>query len=211
MYVLASFVKDKVCMGTWIYLWAFYFVPMIYISVFVPVPYCLYVKRICLTMTLGSKGIQAIEFGLITGCIPRCWFVFQRTHCESSGIWTSFLPKRASTVWEKPGVTGHIFKHWRRKWQPTPRLLPGESHGQSSLVGYSPWVAKSRTRLSGFTSLTDSSLDLPLWLGGESTCNAGDAGLIPGSWRSPGRGHGNPLQYSCLKNSMDRGAWWATV
>ena len=41
--------------------------------------------------------------------------------------------------------------------------------------------------------------------------NAGDVGLIPGSRRSPGEGHDNPLQYSCLKNSMDRGAWQATV
>ena len=38
----------------------------------------------------------------------------------------------------------------------------------------------------------------------------GDPGLIPGLERSPGEGHGNPLQYSCLENSMDRGAWWAT-
>ena len=38
-----------------------------------------------------------------------------------------------------------------------------------------------------------------------------DAGLIPGSGRSPGGGHGNPLQYSCLKNRMDRGAWWFIV
>ena len=45
----------------------------------------------------------------------------------------------------------------------------------------------------------------------ESACNAGDPGLIPGSGRSPGRGHDNPLQYSCLENPMDRGAWWATV
>ena len=44
--------------------------------------------------------------------------------------------------------------------------------------------------------------------------NAGDArdtGLIPGSGRSSGEGNGNPLQYPCLENSMDRGAWWATV
>ena len=41
--------------------------------------------------------------------------------------------------------------------------------------------------------------------------NAGDAGLIPGSGRSPGGGNGNPLQYSCLENPMDRGAWGATV
>ena len=38
-----------------------------------------------------------------------------------------------------------------------------------------------------------------------------DAGLIPGSGRSPGGGYGSPLQYPCLENSMDRGAWWATV
>ena len=41
MYILASFVKDKASICVWIYLWAFYFVPLIYISVFVPVPYCL--------------------------------------------------------------------------------------------------------------------------------------------------------------------------
>ena len=40
---------------------------------------------------------------------------------------------------------------------------------------------------------------------------AGDAGSIPESGRSPGEGNGNPLQYSCLENPMDRGAWWATV
>ena len=47
--------------------------------------------------------------------------------------------------------------------------------------------------------------------GKESACNAGDLGLIPGLRISPGEGNGNPLQYSCLENSMDRGAWWATV
>ena len=41
--------------------------------------------------------------------------------------------------------------------------------------------------------------------------NAGDAGLIPGAGRCPGGGNGNPLQYSCLWNPMDRGTWWATV
>ena len=44
-----------------------------------------------------------------------------------------------------------------------------------------------------------------------SACNAGDLGSIPGLGRSPGEGNGNPLQYSCLENPMDRGAWWATV
>ena len=41
--------------------------------------------------------------------------------------------------------------------------------------------------------------------------NAGDMSSIPGLGRSPGEGHGNPLQYSCLENPMDRGAWWAIV
>ena len=44
-----------------------------------------------------------------------------------------------------------------------------------------------------------------------SACNAGDLGPVPGSGRSPGEGNGNPLQYSCLENPMDGGAWWATV
>ena len=43
-----------------------------------------------------------------------------------------------------------------------------------------------------------------------SAWNVGDPGSISGSKRSPGEGHGNSLQYSCLKNPMDRGAWWAT-
>ena len=48
-------------------------------------------------------------------------------------------------------------------------------------------------------------------VGKESACNAGDQGSIPGSGRSPGEWNGNRLQYSCLENPMDRGAWQATV
>ena len=47
---------------------------------------------------------------------------------------------------------------------------------------------------------------LPWWLGGKKSTYAGDAGLISGSGRSPGEGHGKPFQYSCLENPMDRGA-----
>ena len=47
--------------------------------------------------------------------------------------------------------------------------------------------------------------------GNVSACNAGDPGLVPGSGTSLGEGNGNPLQYSCLENCMDGGAWWATV
>ena len=62
------------------------------------------------------------------------------------------------------------------------------------------------------------SMDSPIFWGFSSSsvvknvrCNAGDLGLIPVLGRSPRGGHGNPLQYSCLENSKDRGAWWATV
>ena len=47
--------------------------------------------------------------------------------------------------------------------------------------------------------------------GKEATYNEGDLGLIPGSGRFPGEGNGNPLQYSCLENPTDGGAWWTTV
>ena len=54
--------------------------------------------------------------------------------------------------------------------------------------------------------------ELPWWLRGkEYACNAGDPGLIPGSRRSLGEENGNPLQYSCLEDSMDREAQWAIV
>ena len=53
---------------------------------------------------------------------------------------------------------------------------------------------------------------LPWWLSGkETTCNVGNEDSIPWLGISPGEGNGNPLQYSCLENPMDRGAWWATV
>ena len=48
-------------------------------------------------------------------------------------------------------------------------------------------------------------------VGKESSCNVGEPGSIPGLGRYPGEGNGNPLQYSCLENSMNKGAWWATV
>ena len=62
------------------------------------------------------------------------------------------------------------------------------------------------------------SYGLHWWVSGkESVCNVGatgdtgDTGTVPGLGRSPGGDHGNPLQYSCLENPIDRGAWWTTV
>ena len=74
----------------------------------------------------------------------------------------------------------------------------------SSWVGKIPWrrVRLLSPVLLGFPGGSD---------GKESACSAGNLGSIPRSGRSPGGGHGNPLQYSCLENLLDRGAWKATV
>ena len=77
------------------------------------------------------------------------------------------------------------YVHRRRQWQPTPVLLPGESHGRRSLGGYSLWGRKE--------SDTTERLHFPF------------------SLLSIGEGHGNPLQCSCLQNPRDGGAWWAAV
>ena len=87
----------------------------------------------------------------------------------------------------------------RSAWQSTPVFLPGESHGQRSLVG-SQRVIGSQTVGHDWSDLTYT-----------HTASAGDWFSTPGLERSPGEGNGNPPQYSCLGNPMDRGAWQATV
>ena len=74
---------------------------------------------------------------------------------------------------------------WRRRWHPTPVLLPGKSHGQRSLVGCSPWG----------------------WKGSDTT----EQLHFRFSLSCIGEGNGNPLQYSCLENPRDGGAWWAAI
>ena len=115
---------------------------------------------------------------------------------------------------------------WRRKWQPTSVLLPGKSHGQRSLVGYSLWgykqvghnlATKQQNMFLQFLAIVTDLPSLRKSLlnlssdGKVSACNAGDLGLIPGSQRSPGEGNGNLLRYFCLENSMDGAAWQAIV
>ena len=77
------------------------------------------------------------------------------------------------------------FMHWRKKWQPTPVFLPGESQGRGSLVGCRPW------------GLTESDMTEQLHFQFSLSCI--------------GEGNGTPLQYSCLDNPMDGGAWQAAV
>ena len=79
-------------------------------------------------------------------------------------------------------------------------------------IGMGPGSPDDMTTLQNFDIIINQDQRIDLWFSGkESTCNPGDAGSIPGSGRSPGVGNGNQLQYSCLENSMDRGAWWATA
>ena len=102
------------------------------------------------------------------------------------------------------------FMHWRRKWQPTPVFLPGESQGQGSLVSHR--VGHDWSDLAAAAAAACGCIVFP---GGsdckESPCNAGDPRLTPGSGRPLGEGKGYPLQCSCWGNPMDRGAWWAAV
>ena len=77
------------------------------------------------------------------------------------------------------------FMHWRRKWQPTPVFLPGESQGRGSLVGCRLWGSME----------SDTTEQLRFHF----------------SLLCTGEGNGNPLQCSCLENPRDGGAWWAAV
>ena len=105
---------------------------------------------------------------------------------------------------------------WRRKWQPTPVLLPGKSHGWRSMVGYSPQGRKESdtTERLHFTSLPWGQ-GIPWWLSPERTClkcrRQRRCEFDPWVRRTSGEGNDNPFQYSCLGNPMDWGDWWATV
>ena len=114
----------------------------------------------------------------------------------STGMAFTVIPESSRTLgWGEPRGRGKAFHvtpvtelHGRRSWDDSLRetscILWHREDGESDTRGL-PMICSSK----------------------ESTCNAGDLGLIPGSGRPPGGGHGNPLQYSCPENPMDRGAW----
>ena len=88
-----------------------------------------------------------------------------------------------------------------------PRQVP-----QTPVILFSTSFPTSSTPLVMEVSSTSWNKGFPCSsVGKESAYSAGDLGLIPGSGRSPGEGNGNPLQYPCLENPMDRGAWWTAV
>ena len=104
------------------------------------------------------------------------------------------------------------FTHWRRKWQPTRVLLPGESQGRGAWWAAVYGVAQSRTRLKRLGSCSRASQVMLAVKNPPASAGGGrDTGLTPGSGRSPGGGHSNPLLYSCLESPMNTGAWRAAV
>ena len=92
-------------------------------------------------------------------------------------------------------------EHWPQDWKRSV-FIPIPKKGN----------AKECSNYHTIALISRASKDFPGGSDGKvSAYNAGDLGSIPGSGRSPGEGNGNPLQYSCLENPMDGGAWWATV
>ena len=96
----------------------------------------------------------------------------------------SMGPLRVGHDWEIL-LSLFTFMHWRRKWQPTPVFLPGESQGWRSLVGCCLW--------------------------GHTESDTTERLHFPFSLSCIGEGNGNPLQCSCLQNPKDRGAWLAAI
>ena len=97
-----------------------------------------------------------------------------------------------------------------KRMAPTPVFLPGKFHGRRSLVGYSQWGRKELD-ITECLALWASQVALVVKNLPASAGDIRDSGSIPGLGRSPGEGNGNPLQYSCLENPMDREAWQAIV
>ena len=108
-----------------------------------------------------------------------------KAHASLSNLVTDRRAMSGTCLPEDSSLRLALVVDWRRQWHPTPVLLPGDSHGQRSLVGCSPWGcwgSDATERLHFHFSLA-----------------------------CIGEGNGNPLQCSCLENPRDGGAWWAAV
>ena len=147
------------------------------------------------------------------------WIYIGRTDAEAKApiLWPpdvkSWLIRKdphAGKDWrqEEKGMTEDEIVGWyhRLDGHEFDRAL-GDGDGQGSLACCSPWGHKESDMNEWLNNKV-----IYWWLSGKNLPgNEGDVSLILGLGRSPGEGNGNPLQYSCLENPMDRGAWWATV
>ena len=151
-------------------------------------------------------------------CVPSkfiCWSLNLSTSEKCDLIWTSDCGRCNLLRWGHTRIRLVPNPMWypyrcRRVYQPTPVFLPGESHGQRSLVSYSPWGCTESTEATAQYStahpyrngkfgwrhvygLGGGGCVLCWFSGKESAWSTGDAGSVLGSGRSPGGGHGNPL------------------
>ena len=133
---------------------------------------------------LCSRGFSRQEYWSGLPCpppgdLPNPWIEPGLPHCRR--ILHCLNHQGSPRILE---CVGYPFS-WRRRWHPTPVLLPGKSHGRRSPVGCSPWGLSELDRTER------------LHFHFSPSCI--------------GEGNGNPLQYSCLENPRDGGAWWAAV
>ena len=148
----------------------------------------------------------------MAGCVSYalCCAVFRRVQLFATP-WTAALQAPLSMGFPR-----------QEHWSGVPLLSPGDLPGlgikpaSPALAGgffttSANWEAQSYQNISQRLYIVDDIIQgLPRWLSGkESTCQRRRRGSIPGSGRPPGVGNGNPLQYCCLGNPMDKGAWWA--
>ena len=127
------------------------------------------------------KRISMTDLGIIGNPLQNSCL---ENPMEEPGRLQSMGSRRVGYDWAS-SLSPFTFMHWRRKWHPTPVLLPGKSHGRRSLEGCSPWGR--------WGSDTTEQLHFHFSL----SCI--------------GEGNGNPLQCSCLENPRDGGACWAAV
>ena len=128
-----------------------------------------------------NKSIQSFGEGNGTPLQYSCL----ENHMDGGAWWAAVHGVAKSQTRLSNFTLVFTFMHWRRKWQPTPVFLPGESHGWRSLVCCSPWGRE------------ESDMTERLHFHFSLSCI--------------GEGNGNPLQCSCLENPRDGGAWWAAV
>ena len=172
---------------------------------------------------LQSVGLQSVGQDWTTKHIP-CSVLSLQTDKDSCSVFMTHIPTHAISIWWKKQAG---YNKTITKTQPKIlfAVLPNVVKMEESWGSDSEWQHPSTYVLSSLQlhvsstnksaricEIVRASSGLPQWLSDrESTCNAGDLGTIPGLGRYPGGGHGNPLQYPCLGNPTDRGAWQATV